>query len=157
MCLAQGHNTVTPVRLEPAAPQSRVKHSTTESLRSPESAHVLKEKTYQYELYDAVVNGTVALMLIHNKDKGNNSSVNELILMKIIGYQLSMVLIIYTKNSSNLTTRFQKDKNTDRWLGWNYRPLTLCGDKNAEFNGEQEKRIHYLCEDGIEKCFLYTG
>ena len=32
--LAQGHNAVTPVRLEPAALQSRVKHSTTEPLRS---------------------------------------------------------------------------------------------------------------------------
>ena len=28
MCLAQGHNTVPPVRLEPATPQSRDKHST---------------------------------------------------------------------------------------------------------------------------------
>ena len=27
MCLAQGHNTVTPVSLQPMAPQSRVKHS----------------------------------------------------------------------------------------------------------------------------------
>ena len=35
MCLAQGHNPVTPVRLEPAAPRSRVKYSTTEPLRSP--------------------------------------------------------------------------------------------------------------------------
>ena len=33
MCLAQGHNAVTPVRLEPAAPRFRVKHSTTEQLR----------------------------------------------------------------------------------------------------------------------------
>ena len=32
--LAQGHNTVMPVRLELAAPRSRVKHSTTEPLRS---------------------------------------------------------------------------------------------------------------------------
>ena len=32
--LAKGHNTVTLVRLEPAAPWSRVKHSTTEPLRS---------------------------------------------------------------------------------------------------------------------------
>ena len=30
MCLAEGHNAVTPVRLEPAALQSRVKRSTTE-------------------------------------------------------------------------------------------------------------------------------
>ena len=30
MCLGQGHNAVTPVRLKPAAPRSRVKHSTTE-------------------------------------------------------------------------------------------------------------------------------
>ena len=30
MCLAQGHNIVTQVRLEPAAPRSRVKCSTTE-------------------------------------------------------------------------------------------------------------------------------
>ena len=29
MCLAQGHNTVMLVRLEPATPRSRVKHSTT--------------------------------------------------------------------------------------------------------------------------------
>ena len=35
MCPAQGHNAVTPVRLEPAAPLSRVKHSTTEPLCSP--------------------------------------------------------------------------------------------------------------------------
>ena len=34
MCLAQRHNTVTPVRLEPAAPLSQVKDSTTEPLRS---------------------------------------------------------------------------------------------------------------------------
>ena len=34
MCLSQGHNAVTPVSLEPAAPRSRVKDSTTESLRS---------------------------------------------------------------------------------------------------------------------------
>ena len=34
MCLAQGRNAVAPVRFEPAAPRSRVKHSTTEPLRS---------------------------------------------------------------------------------------------------------------------------
>ena len=34
MCLAQGHNAVTLVRLEPAAPWSGVKHSTTEPLCS---------------------------------------------------------------------------------------------------------------------------
>ena len=33
-CLAQGHITVPPVRLEPATPRSRVKHSTTEPPRS---------------------------------------------------------------------------------------------------------------------------
>ena len=32
--LLKDHNAVTPVRLEPAAPRSRVKHSTTEPLRS---------------------------------------------------------------------------------------------------------------------------
>ena len=34
MCLAQGHNSVTQVRLEPVALRSRVKHSTTEPQRS---------------------------------------------------------------------------------------------------------------------------
>ena len=29
LCLAQGHNAVTPVQLEPVAPPSQVKHSTT--------------------------------------------------------------------------------------------------------------------------------
>ena len=37
MCVAQGHDTVTPVRLKPAAPRSSVKHSTTEPLRSLEN------------------------------------------------------------------------------------------------------------------------
>ena len=35
MCLAQGHNVVTPVRLKPAAPRSRVQHSTTEPPTRP--------------------------------------------------------------------------------------------------------------------------
>ena len=35
MCLTQWHNIVTLVRLKPAAPRSRVKHSTTEPLRFP--------------------------------------------------------------------------------------------------------------------------
>ena len=34
MCLTHGHNAVTPVRLDPVAPRSPVKHSTTEPLRS---------------------------------------------------------------------------------------------------------------------------
>ena len=34
MGLAQGQNALTPVRLEPATPRSRVKHSSTEQLRS---------------------------------------------------------------------------------------------------------------------------
>ena len=33
--LLNNHNAVTPVRLEPAASRSQVKHSTTEQLRSP--------------------------------------------------------------------------------------------------------------------------
>ena len=41
MCLAQEHNTVTPVRLERAAPRSQVKHSTTEPLCS--YPHTCKE------------------------------------------------------------------------------------------------------------------
>ena len=35
MCLAQGHKAVMLVKLEPATPRSRVKHSTSESLGSP--------------------------------------------------------------------------------------------------------------------------
>ena len=38
MYLAQGHSAVTLVKLEPVAPLSRVKLSTTEPLRSPDSA-----------------------------------------------------------------------------------------------------------------------
>ena len=43
MCLAQRHNAATPVRLEPAAPRSGVKHSTTEPLRSQEDNIVGEE------------------------------------------------------------------------------------------------------------------
>ena len=34
MCLAQGHNSVPPIKLEPATPRFRVKYSTPEPLRS---------------------------------------------------------------------------------------------------------------------------
>ena len=40
MCLAQGHNAVTPVRLKPVAPQSGVKHSTTELLNSDSEGRI---------------------------------------------------------------------------------------------------------------------
>ena len=39
MCHSQGHNAVTPVKLEPPAIQSRVKHSTTKPLRSLSHAY----------------------------------------------------------------------------------------------------------------------
>ena len=40
MCLAQGHNAVMPLRLEPASSRSRVKHSTTEP--QPSLFHTVK-------------------------------------------------------------------------------------------------------------------
>ena len=49
MCLAQGHNTVTLVRLEPATLRSRVKHSTTEPLRSLQ--FYWKITTYDHLIY----------------------------------------------------------------------------------------------------------
>ena len=45
MCLAQGHNAVTPVRLVVAAPRCRVKHSTTEPLRP------IKTYKFAYGIY----------------------------------------------------------------------------------------------------------
>ena len=42
MCLAQGHNALTPMRLEPTTPQSRVKHSTTEPPCSLEILVIMK-------------------------------------------------------------------------------------------------------------------
>ena len=43
MCLAQGHNAMTQVRLEPVALPSRVEHSTTEPLPS---SHLDETKKY---------------------------------------------------------------------------------------------------------------
>ena len=51
MCLAQGHNTVTLVKLEPVAPPSRVKLSTTEPLRSPDSAVTMRRPERAYIVY----------------------------------------------------------------------------------------------------------
>ena len=41
MCLSQGHKAVTPVRLEPGAPRSRVQRATTEELHSNPSGSAL--------------------------------------------------------------------------------------------------------------------
>ena len=57
MCLAQGHNAVTSVRFEPVAPQSQVKHSTTEQMGSPQSVAAVVNKIagnyikYYWKLY----------------------------------------------------------------------------------------------------------
>ena len=48
MCLAQRHNALTPVRLESATPWSRVKHSSTEPLRSQVSVYYLY---YRYGMH----------------------------------------------------------------------------------------------------------
>ena len=51
MCLAQGQNSVTPARLEPAAARSEIKHSTTEPLRSLMHLDVYTyRRTCNYEL-----------------------------------------------------------------------------------------------------------
>ena len=59
MCLTQGHNAVTPVKLGPTASRYRVKHSTTEPLRSQEGVRithndcawfVTKVSDHQYDL-----------------------------------------------------------------------------------------------------------
>ena len=63
MCLAQGHSAVTPVRLEPAASWSQVKHSTTKPLRShinlvlALSSTVLPLRIYleQYGMVDTLI------------------------------------------------------------------------------------------------------
>ena len=55
MCLAQGHNAVTPLRLEPAAPQSRVKHSTTKPVCSLlNGLRLLQSKMGEVNLQDSV-------------------------------------------------------------------------------------------------------
>ena len=57
MCLAQGHNAVTPVRLEHTALWPGVKHFTTEPLHSPMGMFVnvaysiLNELAFAIELY----------------------------------------------------------------------------------------------------------
>ena len=56
MCLAQGHNAVTPERLEPAAPQSRVKHSTTEL-----PLYIVYRCMYVYCNYLCVVSNKICL------------------------------------------------------------------------------------------------
>ena len=48
MCLAQGHNALTMVRLEPAALMSQVKHYTTEPLRSYLKWDIYKNRTCVY-------------------------------------------------------------------------------------------------------------
>ena len=51
MCLAQGHNAVTSVRLKQAAPRSRVKHSTTEPLRSLPGVWAIRFRAIEVLLY----------------------------------------------------------------------------------------------------------
>ena len=49
--LLKDHNTVTPVRLDPAAPQSQVKHSTIEPLRSQYVSFESKIRLYKIHAF----------------------------------------------------------------------------------------------------------
>ena len=53
MCLAQGHNTVAPVRLELAAPRSHVKHSTTKLSKSVDPDQIAPEGSSLTWVYTA--------------------------------------------------------------------------------------------------------
>ena len=69
MCLAQGHNAVTSVKLEPAAPRSQVKHSTTEPLRSHERFAYAKMIQYimlTYQMNDAKIAMHDAKITMHD-------------------------------------------------------------------------------------------
>ena len=68
MCLAQRHNTVMPVRLEPAVPRSWVKHSTTETQRS---WGMYKRAEYLLELCSLLHSRLVphAIMTTYRKEK----------------------------------------------------------------------------------------
>ena len=56
MCLAQGHNTVTPVMLEPVPLRFRVNHSTTEPLRSP-SSYCIRLQTEGFKKWVGLLQG----------------------------------------------------------------------------------------------------
>ena len=81
MCLAQGQNTVTRVRLEPAAPRSQVKHSTTEPLCSSciemISVKFSKPRSYTFGI------SPESLKYILCKFKGHNSDNVDTIVMTI--------------------------------------------------------------------------
>ena len=64
--LPKDHNAVTPVRLEPVAPRSRVKHSTTEPLRSLKKKYFyFSTKTY---VVDAQKNRLGVTVLLSNQN-----------------------------------------------------------------------------------------
>ena len=63
MCLAQGHNTVTPVRLEPAPPRSRVMHSTTEPLCSHKNCQMCVMDFFSYQRITLILIGRFAIQL----------------------------------------------------------------------------------------------
>ena len=65
MCLAQGHNTVMPVRLKPVAPLSRVKHSSTEPLCSLNVVVIDEEPTPDLHLQNKYCVSFIGCSVLH--------------------------------------------------------------------------------------------
>ena len=63
MCLAQGHNARTLVRLEPAAHLSRVKHSTTEPLRSQTVINAINTEIFPWSLMSLIARSKLKTQL----------------------------------------------------------------------------------------------
>ena len=68
MCLAQGHNTVTLVRLEPGAPRSRVKHSTTAKKFESKVVHGVHSNIRIYQECEGRIDKSVLRITDWNQD-----------------------------------------------------------------------------------------
>ena len=73
MCLAQGHNTVKSVRLEPTTPQSRVKQSTTEPPYILESTFTNSEDPDEMQHYAAFHLGLHCLLRLKQTFRDRNT------------------------------------------------------------------------------------
>ena len=128
---------------------------------------------YSEKLHDIIViNQCSCFSIIAYSNKSNNSSVNESILTKLMWYRLSMVLVIHSKNATNLTSRCwdmildgrkvrQTDELTDgRTHGWckNFIPQTLSADnkKNNSNKKQQQKQKQWWLFDNENIVFYHV-
>ena len=125
MCLAQRHNAVTPVRLEPAALWSQVKHSTTKPLCSLQKASKYDQEMKQSQTTDqpTLRKKHTTLTVTRQQEHKESKATSSLFLSKM---NVKLVLHYKTRTKHKTPTNIWSNNKSTKTQPPPYTVISVC-------------------------------